>query len=102
MSAQATRFSSLWRRAGLNYVQHINIATNALRNTLKEPARSEAFGRSSYAYRQVVFQDGKELAPGKFISGENIRFNSQERSFMSFETTERYNSETQGAVKEED
>eukprot|EP01138_Halocafeteria_seosinensis_P012335 gb/GECG01012604.1/.p1 GENE.gb/GECG01012604.1/~~gb/GECG01012604.1/.p1 ORF type:complete len:101 (+),score=5.56 gb/GECG01012604.1/:1-303(+) len=64
MSAQATRFSSLWRRAGLNYLQQVNIATHALRNTLKEPQRSEAFGRSTWAFRQVVYQDGKEMAPG--------------------------------------
>ncbi len=33
--------SSSWRRAGLSYLQYINVASAALRNCLKEPLKTQ-------------------------------------------------------------
>lgn len=58
------RFSSFWRTGGLNYLEQVNIATNALRKVLKEPLRSEAMGRSNFSFRQFTYKEGVESKPG--------------------------------------
>ena len=42
----------------------LNASTSALRSVLKEPARSEALGKSGYRFREFGYEGGKELPPG--------------------------------------
>ena len=64
----AARFSSFWRVAGLNYLEQVNVATNALRRVLKEPMRSEVMGRSAYSFRKFTYEGAVEHKPGTCVS----------------------------------
>jgi len=61
---KAVKFTSHWRIAGLGYLEQLSAASTALARVLKEPARSEALGKTQYRYREFVFAGGKEGAPG--------------------------------------
>lgn len=65
MSGAPSRFSSMWRRSGLNYLEMISVASTSMRQCLKEPMRSEALGRTSYAFREFKFENGVEQPPGE-------------------------------------
>ncbi len=63
MSA-VTKFSSHWRLAGLNYLEMIGVASTALRQVMKEPARTEALSAAKFHYRQYTYTNGVESEPG--------------------------------------
>ncbi|KAA0151605.1 hypothetical protein FNF29_04529 [Cafeteria roenbergensis] len=63
MSGAPSRFSSFWRRSGLNYLEMITVASTSMRQCLKEPLRTEALGRTSYAFREFKFENGVEQPP---------------------------------------
>ncbi len=65
MSGAPSRFSSFWRRSGLNYLEMITVASTSMRQCLKEPLRTEALGRTSYAFREFKFENGVEQPPGE-------------------------------------
>lgn len=48
----------------MNYLDALMVQTTALRKVMKEPARSEALGRSSFKYREFSYADGKEMPSG--------------------------------------
>jgi hypothetical protein len=58
--AAAKKAVSFYRAAGLNYLEVLNLASMALRRTLKEPQRSESLSRSNYKFREFTYTDGKE------------------------------------------
>lgn len=60
-------FTSAYRLAGLNYLEVSAAASTALRTSLKEPARSEALGRSQFKYREFTYDaaTGAESAPSE-------------------------------------
>jgi hypothetical protein len=62
-----------WRLAGLTYLDQLNVATSALRNVLKEPAKTEAFGKSQFRFRDFAVVNGKELPPGASQAGHRPR-----------------------------
>lgn len=59
---KAVKFTSHWRIAGLGYLEQLSAASTALARVLKEPARSEALGKTQYRYREFTFTGGKENA----------------------------------------
>ena len=59
MSGVARKYASVWRRSGLNYIQAMTAASNALRHVLKEPKRSQALARASLVYRTQKWEEGK-------------------------------------------
>jgi len=63
--AAPSRFSSFWRRSGLNYLEMVTVASTSMRNCLKEPLRSEALGRTTFQFRQFNFENGEELPAGE-------------------------------------
>ena len=63
----ATRFSSFFRQAGLNYLEAVNTSTNALRAVLKEPMKSEVMGRSTFTMRTFTYAGGEESAPSESV-----------------------------------
>ena len=54
MTVAAKGASAAWRQAGLSYLQYLSIASKAVRNSLKEPAKSRALGRESLFYNKAV------------------------------------------------
>lgn len=50
----------------MNYLDALMVQTTALRKVMKEPARSEALGRSSFKYREFTYTDAKESAPSEW------------------------------------
>jgi len=48
-------FTSAYRLAGLSYLDVTAASSTALRTCLKEPARSEALGRSNFKYREFTY-----------------------------------------------
>ena len=52
--------SSFWRLAGLNYLEYLSISTNAVRNSLKEPARARTSAREGAVHlREATWTAGK-------------------------------------------
>jgi hypothetical protein len=68
----ATRFSSNWRLAGLNYLEMMNIAATSMRRVLKEPIRSEALSAAKFHYREFTYENGVESPAG--LSAANDQF----------------------------
>ena len=62
MSGVARKYASVWRRSGLNYIQAMTAASNALRNVLREPKRSKAMARAAQTYRMLAYEEGKVVA----------------------------------------
>jgi len=51
MSAPTT----FWRIAGMTYMGYVSRATGAMRNALKEPARTQAMGNNAFNYNRSTF-----------------------------------------------
>eukprot|EP01039_Chlorochromonas_danica_P010874 gene10875-12086_t len=51
--------STFWRQAGLSYLQYLNVCSRAVRNGLKEPAKSRALSRQFIFYNKSVKDSGK-------------------------------------------
>ena len=68
-----SRFSSYWRRAGLNYLEMVTVASTSMRNCLKEPLRSDALGRTTYQFREFKFENGEELPAGEMGASRKLR-----------------------------
>jgi len=47
-------FEAYWRQAGMTYLDYLAVSGNALRNSLKEPARSRAAARAGFFYNKAV------------------------------------------------
>eukprot|EP01032_Pedospumella_encystans_P012995 gene12995-14990_t len=45
--------ASFWRKAGLSYLQYLNIATRTVRSGLKEPLRISAVSREAVSYNKA-------------------------------------------------
>ena len=56
----STQLTSAFRKAGLNYLEVLNVQTSALRNVLKEPMRSQVMSRTTYQFRQFTYEQGVE------------------------------------------
>jgi len=52
---------TFWRVAGLNYAQYSNIAARAVRQALKEPAKTEALKRDGSQIKITPWKDGKAI-----------------------------------------
>jgi len=65
MSGVARKYASVWRRSGMNYIQAMTAASNALRHVLREPKRSEALARAAVAYRATKWEDGHVVSEGE-------------------------------------
>lgn len=95
MSGAASKFSSHWRRAGLNYLEMITVASNALRKVYKvcvhagaggvvrrtargrdlrvqEPKRTQALASARVAFREFKYTDGKEGAPSAWRRARRV------------------------------
>jgi len=68
-AVKVAKSATFWRLAGMTYLDQLNVATTALRKVMKEPARTEALGKSQFRYREFNYADGKELAPGPSLAG---------------------------------
>ena len=55
-----------WRVAGMNYLEALDVATNALRRVLKEPIRTQLSGATHYSVREFEYEEGREKEPSKF------------------------------------
>eukprot|EP00607_Mallomonas_marina_P008265 CAMPEP_0182417448 /NCGR_PEP_ID=MMETSP1167-20130531/1936_1 /TAXON_ID=2988 /ORGANISM="Mallomonas Sp, Strain CCMP3275" /LENGTH=69 /DNA_ID=CAMNT_0024591039 /DNA_START=48 /DNA_END=257 /DNA_ORIENTATION=+ len=53
--------SAFWRQAGLNYLQYLSIASNAVRSSLKEPVRSQSLAKQSLQYNRSA--PGQDKVP---------------------------------------
>eukprot|EP00441_Pelagodinium_beii_P026477 CAMPEP_0197667210 /NCGR_PEP_ID=MMETSP1338-20131121/65466_1 /TAXON_ID=43686 ORGANISM="Pelagodinium beii, Strain RCC1491" /NCGR_SAMPLE_ID=MMETSP1338 /ASSEMBLY_ACC=CAM_ASM_000754 /LENGTH=74 /DNA_ID=CAMNT_0043246397 /DNA_START=89 /DNA_END=313 /DNA_ORIENTATION=+ len=61
MASQVPRkFASAFRRSGLNYIEALTVASNALRSVLKEPKRSQAVARATVSFRDTIWREGIE------------------------------------------
>ena len=58
--------ASYWRVKGLSYLQYLSIGSNVVRNSLKEPLRTEALKRSKVHYAVSAWTDGNQGPVGKF------------------------------------
>lgn len=48
-----------WREAGLTYLKYVSVASQAVRQALKEPARAEALKRTEILFTKREYKDGK-------------------------------------------
>ncbi|CAN0880491.1 ATP synthase subunit epsilon, mitochondrial [Linum grandiflorum] len=55
-----------WRSAGMTYVSYSNICANLVRNSLKEPFKSEALAREKVHFSVAKWAEGKPQKPSKF------------------------------------
>ena len=47
-------YSAFWRQAGMSYLEYLGVASGAVRQCLKEPARSKAAARGFYSYNKTT------------------------------------------------
>lgn len=57
--------TSLWRVAGMSYMQYTNKSACILRETLKEPLKSKLAPRNHIEYAGFKWTDGERGARGK-------------------------------------
>ncbi len=50
--------STFWRAAGLTYLQYLQASSVAMRNSLKEPARSKALKSGAVHLRERLWVNG--------------------------------------------
>jgi F-type H+-transporting ATPase subunit epsilon len=50
--------STFWRAAGMSYLQYLNASSVALRNSLKEPAKTKAMKASAIHLRERLWING--------------------------------------------
>eukprot|EP00941_MAST-03F_sp_MAST-3F-sp1_P002302 g2302.t1 len=66
--------SSYWRKAGMNYLQYLEVGSKTMRMALKEPAKTKAMTRGAVHFREafwknaemgerVVIEDLAQMAP---------------------------------------
>jgi F-type H+-transporting ATPase subunit epsilon len=63
----ASKGTSLWRMAGLSYLQYANKAASVLRETVKEPARSKLLARSNVEFAGFKWSQGERGKRGMYI-----------------------------------
>ena len=51
--------STIWRAAGLSYLQYLQASSVAMRNSLKEPARSKALRGGVVHLRERLWVNGE-------------------------------------------
>lgn len=81
--SQVTKFSSAFRLAGLSYLEVINIAATSMRRVLKEPLRTEALSEAKFHYREFVYENGAEQAPGPFCGALRRAFDAALLYYLS-------------------
>ncbi|CAN0880488.1 ATP synthase subunit epsilon, mitochondrial [Linum grandiflorum] len=54
-----------WRSAGMTYVSYSNICANLVRNSLKEPFKSEALAREKVHFSVAKWAEGKPQKPSQ-------------------------------------
>lgn len=47
-------FSAFWRQAGMTYLDYLSVSSKAVRNSLKEPARTKAASRGGFFYNKTT------------------------------------------------
>ena len=52
--------SAFWRQAGMSYLDYLSVSSRAVRNSLKEPARSKAAARGNFQYNKTTGVAGGE------------------------------------------
>lgn len=63
MSGKGT---SMWRVAGLSYLQYVNKSAAVLRESLKEPVKSKLVARSNVNFAGFKWADGERGKRGTF------------------------------------
>lgn len=53
--------SAFWRQAGMSYLDYLSVSSKAVRNSLKEPARSKAAARGSFQYNKSTGAGGDKV-----------------------------------------
>jgi hypothetical protein len=51
--------SSFWRKAGMNYLQYLEIGSKTMRMAMKEPAKSKAMTRGAIHFREGFWKNGE-------------------------------------------
>ncbi|GFH44793.1 hypothetical protein CTEN210_01267 [Chaetoceros tenuissimus] len=51
--------TTFWRLAGMSYTQYVTRAATALRNGLKEPAKSQALKNETFSYNAAAWEAGQ-------------------------------------------
>ena len=46
--------SAYWRQAGMTYLDYLSVSSKAVRNSLKEPAKTKAASRGSFFYNKTT------------------------------------------------
>ena len=62
--------ASFWRVKGISYLQYLSIGANVVRNSLKEPLRTEALKRSNVHYAVSNWTDGNPGPVGECTGRE--------------------------------
>lgn len=64
MSGKGT---SMWRVAGLSYLQYVNKSAAVLRESLKEPVKSKLVARSNVNFAGFKWANGERGTRGTFV-----------------------------------
>ena len=57
--------ASYWRVKGISYLHYLTVGANVVRNSLKEPLKTEALKRSKVHYAMSAWTDGKQGPTGE-------------------------------------
>ena len=60
LSVFSRLYSAFWRQAGMSYLDYLSVSSKAVRNGLKEPARSKAAARGAFTYNKTTGPAGGE------------------------------------------
>lgn len=60
--------TQFWRVAGLSYVKYVDIASNVLRNAVREDVSLAIRKRGQFYYKKVPFQEGAPQEAREFRS----------------------------------
>eukprot|EP00979_Chaetoceros_neogracilis_P008279 scaffold1837_cov242-Chaetoceros_neogracile.AAC.6 len=59
--------TTFWRIAGMSYTQYVTRAATAVRNGLKEPAKTKALQHETFSYNAASWEAGK-IGPKKQVN----------------------------------
>ena len=78
----ASKGTSLWRTAGVSYLQYVNQSANVVRAALKEPVKSTVQARSNVEFASFKWANGERGERGMSI---NCGFMSRGFAVMSID-----------------
>lgn len=65
----ATPATTVWRIAGMSYLQYVNKSASAIRASLKEPAMRVVASQEIFSYKRSIWTDG--------IQGEKVEISKK-------------------------